>query len=303
MAIANENKKIGTLSEIYLEILSSELSNIFVLQKLEEIAEPEIPKIGNNEEQIKLLNSLLQKVSCSLGGVPRIIINYTDTPKPQYDTFVDSLLHEILSMFWKTRRAVIKAHSQYVVVESMRYKKEFFEKPAPEDIVLRIEEYLWDSIEVAYIRMASFWDRIGQLFSFSFFNIRQYEKDGFTSIMEKIHTNYRPILPTLEKLPEYSVIWEYSNNEKENGLKWVLQRRNTIAHSVGLDTNTRKPSKTYDSKYNHLEIRKERKLNKKELKEELNQFHYHYGKICRLFEDCLKLSLFGSEYCITDRKR
>jgi len=295
-----KDDKIDGFVAIHSDLLKSELSNIFVLQRLDESADPRIPTLATGEDQEKEIASLLETLSYDLGGVPKIIISKEGEEKPVFDTYVDSLIQELLRMFHKTRRAVLKAHAQYVVVESMRQKKEFFMTPPPEEIVLAIEEYFWDSLEVAYLRIASFWDRVGQLLSFSFFNIRQYDKEGFTAIIESIHLNYEPMLPELKSFEEYGRIWDYSKTENDQGLKWLLQRRNTLIHSVGLSSgrNDELAMKPYDSLFNHLERKQQRKLRKAELSIEMKLLNFHFVKLCSLFRDCLVLSDFGAKKCV-----
>lgn len=299
-----ENPEIDNFISLYTELLSSELTNVFALQHFDEISDPKIGKLVNSKNEEKELIKLLHDLSYSLGGVPSIIIKKYDKPKEKYDTFINSIINEALTAFWKSRRAVIKAHSQYVVVESMRYKKPFFKSSPPENIVLIIEEYFWDSLEVAYLRLASFWDRVGQILDYAFFNMRQYKKEGFRAIIEKIHSNFEPLLSELEKLPEYKKIWSYSKSEKEEGLKWLLQRRNTITHSASL--NTEKPqdysNRLFESKFNHLELKKEKKLNKTKLAEEIRRLNLHYNQVCILFKDVIKLGTFGATQSISNRR-
>jgi hypothetical protein len=51
----------------------------------------------------------------------------------------------------------------------------------------------WEYAEIGYIQLVCFWDRVGQLLDFIFFNIRQYERDGFPAVIDRIAVNYLPL--------------------------------------------------------------------------------------------------------------
>ena len=302
---SNDKKYEDELISIYSDLLNSELASISVQERFDIIANPPIPKLVKDKKEEEEFNRLIQEIIYAHGGVPLVVIKKTGEKNPIYDTFIDSLISEILSMYQKTRRSIIKVQSQYAVVESLRYNKQFFKTPAPEEVVLMFEEYFWDSLEIAYLRLASYWDRIGQLFSFSFFNIRKYDKETFTDIIEKINSNYVLTISELKSMPEYKELWDYSKLEDKNGLKWLLQRRNLIIHSVGINTKTNNLVKgeLFDSKYNHLDEKISNKLKKSNLKDEISVINFHYIKMCEYFKNCLQLSIFACENCIKDRRK
>jgi hypothetical protein len=52
----------------------------------------------------------------------------------------------------------------------------------------------WEHAGAAYIRLYSFWDRVGQVLDFAFFNIRKFDQNGFTAVMDRVHSNVVPIM-------------------------------------------------------------------------------------------------------------
>jgi hypothetical protein len=61
----------------------------------------------------------------------------------------------------------------------------------------------WEHAETAYIRLASMWDRAGQLLDYVFFNIRQFERNGFPTVLDRIKTNFI----VLDKTAEREDLW------------------------------------------------------------------------------------------------
>jgi hypothetical protein len=96
-----------------------------------------------------------------------------------------------------------------------------------------LEGYFWNALEIATIRLASYWDRVGQLLDFVFFNIRQHEREGFPVVLERIKKNFAPTFSEVFRDdPNWNALLEYANSEKPSGLKWLLRRRNVAVHST-----------------------------------------------------------------------
>jgi hypothetical protein len=94
----------------------------------------------------------------------------------------------------------------------------------------------WEHAETAYIKLASYWDRVGQLLAFAFFHIRQYERDGFSGVMQQIHQNVRPVDMTLLSQPGWNSLWGFytAKQTKEDGFPWLASRRNMLVHRLHL---------------------------------------------------------------------
>jgi hypothetical protein len=97
-----------------------------------------------------------------------------------------------------------------------------------------MSEMFWEHAEASYLRLASFWDRIGQLLDFVFFNIRQYERDGFSAVLSRIRSNYVPLFLDLDFSGPWNNLWNYQKSENVDGLGWLIRRRNLLVHSLHL---------------------------------------------------------------------
>lgn len=86
----------------------------------------------------------------------------------------------------------------YITLECIQTRPEFWTNMTEESsrIYARaLSRSFWDALEIATIRLASYWDRVGQLLDFVFFNIRQYERDGFPVVLERIKKNFASTFP------------------------------------------------------------------------------------------------------------
>jgi hypothetical protein len=152
------------------------------------------------------------------------------------------------------------------------------------------DESFWEHAEIAYIKLSSYWDRIGQLLDALFFNIRQYEKDGFLAVISRIRSNFIPMHKDLSVLSAWKNLDAFSKSEKENGMQWLSRRRNLIIHSLQLQ-----PSHNYeddailDSEFNHLDKKLREKLSPGNAGEELKRLHIQLNRVTSLFPDILSL--------------
>jgi hypothetical protein len=83
-----------------------------------------------------------------------------------------------------------------------------------ENFIALVESSFWEQTETAYIRMASNWDRVGQILDFAFFSIRQFERDGLTAVMDRICSNFVPMDSTFSGKPEWKR-FEHSRHLKK----------------------------------------------------------------------------------------
>src|SRR5208282_2588821 len=91
--------------------------------------------------------------------------------------------------------------------------------------VSNVEGYFWEHAETSYIRLASFWDRVGQLLAFAFFNIRQYEHDVFSAVMDRISANFLPMSQRVRSLQARLIIW---TRQFEKGCGRARRRRKLV---------------------------------------------------------------------------
>ncbi|WP_413300389.1 hypothetical protein AA0X95_18420 [Bacillus sp. 1P10SD] len=177
------------------------------------------------------------------------------------------------------------------------YSKFYKDQDLSAFLVNLYERELWEKMETSYIRLSSTWDRIGQLLSFVYFNIRKYDKDGFLSTVTQINTNIIPMYEKLRISNSWKKVWKYSKGESLDGLKWLLMRRNLIIHQIGLqDDNSEEEEEIYSSYYNHiLDDTIKRKLKPLSKKEEISQLLFHLNWLITNFEDIYTLCTIGLE--------
>lgn len=262
-----------------------------------------ITKLKFSIEQIKLfeeekkdtLNECIKRLSKEMGGPPELIIQFPGEDKPVYDTYIDSLLGELTKSMSK---AIYSIREVVVYNYLIRYSKFYEDKNFSEFLINIYERELWEKIETSYIRISSTWDRIGQLLSFVYFNIRKYDRDGFLSTISQINTNIVPMYEKLRISESWIKVWKYSKGESLDGLKWLLMRRNLIIHQISLpdDNSEEEEEEIYNSYYNHLiDDTIKRKLKPLSKKEEINQLLFHLNWLVNNFEDIYTLCVIGLE--------
>jgi len=182
----------------------------------------------------KRLDNVIEK----MGGSPESFLHFEGDPLPIYDTYSNAALNEVIATFYRARKSVSRAHLFKVGSQLQNEHPEWLNLSTDNKFnseVCRISENtFWEHAETAYIRLTSYWDRVGQLLDFAFFNIRQFERDGFSAVFDRIRTNIIPINSDLKNISAWKEIRAYQTSEKEDGLKWLLRRRNITVHSLHL---------------------------------------------------------------------
>ena len=171
-------------------------------------------------------------------------------------------------------------------------------KPDDPEVLKQLQEMtsemFWEHAETSYIRLASFWDRVGQLLDFVFFNIRQYERDGFPRVLERIRANYVLQFSDIEKAASWTYLWDYGKSEQPDGFKWLTSRRNLLVHSIHLQAlAAAKESELYKSAFNHLDETARKKLKPDTPESELELLHEHLAAASVLFPAILGLCELG----------
>jgi hypothetical protein len=132
------------------------------------------------------------RVIQSFGGQPEIHLTIrandgSDDGKTQhFDDYPGAAMSEMVALFHRTRRSVCRCQMLPVgngfLIENPDILNEALRTNVKESFFDLISEQFWEQAETAYIRIASYWDRVGQMLDFVFFNIRQFERDGFTAV-------------------------------------------------------------------------------------------------------------------------
>jgi len=284
------------------ELMRHTLNEGVLLEKMEEFFSPRPAKFVQTQDEVKHLEVKLSKLAEKLGGQSALNISDEDESKlPQFDTYGASALQEILTTFHRCRRATSKAHLFFIGAYIVRDHPDWWNPPIEKEVAIEyshiLEDRFWQEVENSYIRLVSFWDRVGQLLDFVFFNIRQYERDGFSLVMDRIHVNFIPIYPDFKTNLAWCDLRSYQTSENERGFKWLIRRRNLIVHSLHLGSfhETEKEHPIFTSAYNHLEEAAKKKLKLGASEQELNQVHSHLQAAACLFKDVLEICDLGSE--------
>ena len=245
-----------------------------------------------------LLETKLDELSATLGGSARTLIAKEGDDPARYDTYVDAAIGEIVSAFMRARTSVCRTHLYFIGSSLIELHPECMN--LPEDANVRrsltgpVEASFLEHAETSCIRLASFWDRMGQLLDFIFFNIRQFERDGFPSVLDRIKINILPISPALRNSQSWARIRKYQTSEETGGLKWLVRRRNLLVHSLHLSPMREiQEDQIFASAYNHLEESVKEKLRPGDKEWELNQMHEHLNAAASLFLDNVELALLG----------
>lgn len=250
-----------------------------------------------DEEKLNNFNKYIKELSFAMEGLPALVIQFHGQEKPIYDTYIDSLLAELTNSIDK---AIISINDVEVYKLLMYYSKFYEDQTLSIYMKELYEKELWEKIETSYIRLSSTWDRIGQLLSFVFFNIRKYDKDTFLSTMTQIKTNIIPMYEKLRTSDSWNKIWEYSKSENNEGLKWLLTRRNLIIHQIGLhEVNSGETfieEEIYNSYYNHiLDDTIKKKLKPLSKQEEADRLSFHLNWLINNFDAIYNVCKIGLE--------
>lgn len=271
-----------------------------VLAQLEEFFSPKPAQLAASDSDGNELQERADRVVEQLGGPPRLLITSVDGPKPCYDLYPAAAMYEVVKMYHRTRRSVCRAQMFLVGSHLLREKPEMYELPMEDSVRTEFLEAVgsafWEHAETAYIRIASYWDRVGQLLDFAFFSIRQFERDGFTAVVDRIHSNFTPVDTALSKLPAWISLRAFQTSEKEDGLKWLLRRRNFLVHSLYLRPlnepgGLSEPGiqSLFDSEFNHIEVALRNKLAPGTPAQEIERLNCQLRKAAEFFPAVLDL--------------
>lgn len=275
-------------------------NEVLLLAHLEGTFDPKPASITGTEAARKALQHQVGRLVELLGGPPRILLTAPGRPPDTYDAYPAAAIDEAVMMFERARSAVCRSHLHFIAGSMIEKEPELVMGwPSDGDISAAMRRLaidgFWEYAEGSYVKLASLWDRLGQLLDFAFFNIRQYERDGFAAVMDRIAANFVPLSAQLGESAHWKAIRAYQRSEQADGLKWLLRRRNLIIHSLHL-----RPVPVADGEdplflaaYNHLEQSMRSRLATGSRDEELRQLHRHLDQAANLFRDVLSLCEFA----------
>ncbi|MGT2509506.1 hypothetical protein [Cupriavidus basilensis] len=157
-------------------------------------------------------------VSEHLGGPPEHFIVRDGLKPPPSDTYPFAALREMLYVYKRARKSVVRAHlTQFgsallegdpgaVLVDPPIELAEAF--------ITQSKSMFWEHAETAYIHLYSFWDRMGQILDFTFFNIRKFDHNGFNAVMDRIQANAVPMYKDLSENSQWRELRRFQNSKK-----------------------------------------------------------------------------------------
>lgn len=267
--------------------------------KMERVLKPKPVVLAATPEDAETLRLRVETLSERLGAPSRLSITIDGKESgPASDEYGASALQELFTYFWRCRRPLVRAHLLFLTIGVMKNHKEYWKEQISEEefqsLIDSVTSNMWEGFETTYIRLASYWDRAGQLLDFLFFNVRHYDREGFGSVMEKIHNNFSLVLPTLGQHSSWKSLIEFHRSEQPDGFKWLVRRRNLLVHSLHLrplDNQPEEPLFRYT--FNHLDDKLRNKLKPSDPKTELDTLHSQLSRISTLLSDVLTLSEFA----------
>jgi hypothetical protein len=126
-----------------------------------------------------------------LGGPSQLYVIGNDEEPPLIDNYPAAAMREAIAVFSRARKSVLRAHLFMAGSSLLAEKPGVMELPENPDVaaafIREAQAAFWEHAEAAYIRLASFWDRVGQVLDFAFFN----RKRCYRRSMARILTGWR----------------------------------------------------------------------------------------------------------------
>jgi hypothetical protein len=228
-----------------------------------------------------------------LGGPPEFYLLRHDEDPPLADNYPSAALREVFDVFQRARKSVLRAHLFMTGSTLLAQQPEIMNLPADPNaasvFINQAEAAFWEHAEAAYIRLYSFWDRVGQVLDFAFFNIRKFDQNGFNAVMDRIHANVVPMNAFLSASGSWKRLRSFQTSEKDDGLKWLLPRRNLVIHSLHLHPVKTDEEGMFKSQFNHLAAAHSEKLRPRDPAGEVALLVGQLERAGGLFRDFLTL--------------
>lgn len=255
------------------------------------------PRLFTNENYNEFRQKI-DEITEHLGGPPEYYLLREDEEPPLSDNYPDAAIKEVVDVFLLAQKSVIRTHMYLTGSSFLGSNPEILEdsintQTGRSALIKMVQATFWEHAEAAYIRLYSFWDRIGQVLDFAFFNIRKFDQNGFNSVMNRIHANVVPMVKQMQSDEAWKHLRAFQTSNKSDGLQWLLQRRNLIIHSLHLHPVPIE-EQVFDSQFNHLDEAHRKKLLPKEPNEEIVLLHEQLSKAAELFPSCLKIIKYSA---------
>ena len=290
------------LAENFGNILHYTVNESIILNKMKKYYNPQPAELFKSKKDEKRIMRNISKISEMFGGPPLIVfVPENQKVAPKYDTFLYAAIYEVTAMFQRSYNSICIAHLYFICKGLLENQPKLLTNTTNEElkkvILPMINKQFYEKSEIAYIRLSSYWDRVGQLLDFIFFNIRQYERDVFSKVLDRIKVNVLPIHPEIAHNESWVRLRKYQTTGKSDGMNWLFGRRNLLVHSLHFSSNYHNinANPIFEASYNHLKASIENRLKVKNEQEEINLLHTHLQKAAELFSDVIELCLIGAK--------
>ncbi len=178
--MTNESKDehYEKIADVLRHVINVTANEVTALSRLEEFFSPVPSKLAKNEKEVKELQKRVDKLIENLSGPPRLFLLGKDEKRPKYDTYPNAAMSEVINVFHRARRSVTRAQLYLVGSDVINKHPDILDLHAADESTYNLQEIIsdvfWEHAETSFIRLASYWDRVGQLFDFVFFRIRQF---------------------------------------------------------------------------------------------------------------------------------
>jgi hypothetical protein len=230
----------------------------------------------------------MNRVVEHLGGPPEVYLLLTHEEPPPADNYPEAAMREVFAVFSRAHTSVLRAHLFEAGCSLLAEQPNLLDLPKSPDaaaqLIKQAQGAFWEHAEAAYIRLYSFWDRVGQVLDFAFFNIRKFDQNGFNAVMDRIHSNAVPMDNRLKNSGSWKLLRSFQISEKEDGLKWLLQRRNLVVHSLHLHPVQTDEEGVFKSQFNHLDAAHREKLRPRDPPEEVALLIGQLDRAAALFD-------------------
>ena len=289
-----EDEHLERFASVLGDTLAHAANEAMVFARLEEFFNPKPARLGVDSAGVIALNESIRLTIAAYGGPPQLIVQAHGEPKPRYDTYLSAAIGETIRMFDRCRATVCRAQASMIGSHLLNSSSEFLKLPADpiaqKYIRKHTDSMFWEHAETGFIRLAGYWDRVGQVLDFVFFSIRQYERDGFSAVLDRIRANTLRMHPIIESTEVWQALWTYKKSERPDGLQWLLSRRNLLVHSLHLHAApTAEDEEIYESAFNHLDARLRSGLAIGTPEQEVQKLHLHLSAAASLFPHMLSL--------------
>jgi len=290
----------NTEQDRFLKVLGNAVSFVtneaLVLAQYEAVQEGKFAKLWRADDNGEF-DKQVTRVVKHLGGPPELYVLRDDEEPPPADYYPEATMREAFAVFSRARKSVLRAHLFMAGSSLLAEQPGVMDLPKNPDaadlFIKEAQAAFWEHAEAAYIRLYSFWDRVGQVLDFAFFNIRKFDQNGFTAVMDRIHSNAVPMDHRLKNSNSWKRLRSFQTSEKEDGLKWLIQRRNLVVHSLHLHPVQTDEEGVFKSQFNHLDAAHREKLRPREPAEEVGLLIGQLDRAGALFSDFLGVVEFA----------